>query len=274
MNDLLEKVNTYWLLLMLPASALVLLGMMDVHGAHYRESSAAHPKRAADILVLNAPRSVDELVEHWHPTEVLGEIRSVILANQVKAVLSRYPRWIGPSGRESLANLLVAEGQRAGIDPLLLVALIWVESAFCNSAISCRGARGLMQVMPATGEEMARDLGLEWTGPDQLHDPEINVRLGAYFLKRLLDLYSGNYRLALTAYNRGLKNVRFIMRRHGFLRPEFTGYYCKVRRTYRRYLLSMREPVSAFHGLASRKPIPADREPTPGIHSPIAWTIF
>jgi soluble lytic murein transglycosylase len=61
---------------------------------------------------------------------------------------------------------------------------------------------GLMQLMPSTGEELARRLGLDWRGDDSLFDPRINVRLGIAYLKQLSDRY-GSTNTALAAYNWG-----------------------------------------------------------------------
>ena len=179
--------------------------------------------------------STRQLAADWQPTEVLFEVERLALLERIHRILVRYPRFISPEDREQLARMLVSEGQRTGIDPVFLAALIRVESAFFSGAVSIKGARGLMQVMPATGEEIARKLGIVWTGPHQLHDPEINVRLGVFYLELLLDYYAGNYKFALTAYNRGPGNVRLIVHRHGTLKREFTDYFRRIQAFYRRY---------------------------------------
>ena len=66
-----------------------------------------------------------------------------------------------------------------------------------------RNARGLMQIMPATGEELARRLGHPWHGPDALFDPTLNLKLGTAYLRQLLNRYNGNVETALAAYNWG-----------------------------------------------------------------------
>ncbi len=188
-----------------------------------------------DILLLGPGGSLEELASDAPPVGVLNEMRSVMLTDSVRKILSRYPRFLSPREQEILAQTLVEQGSINDIDPLFLAAVIRVESAFSRDAVSDKGARGLMQLMPATGEEMAQRLGMRWQGPDALDDPEYNLRLGAYYLRRLLDRYHGSYRQALTAYNRGPRNLRHIKRNHGRLGRKFTGYFRKIHKVYKKY---------------------------------------
>ena len=102
-----------------------------------------------------------------------------------------------------LAETLVAEAKRRRIDVDLVLAVISVESAGYNFAVSPVGARGLMQIMPATGEELARRLGHPWHGPDALFDPTLNLKLGTAYLRQMLNRYNGSVETALAAYNWG-----------------------------------------------------------------------
>ncbi len=81
-----------------------------------------------------------------------------------------------------------------GIHPDLLLAVTQVESNFDPTAVSVKGAQGLMQLMPETASSL---------GVSDPFDPVENVRGGARHLRRLLDLFGGDKRLALAAYNAG-----------------------------------------------------------------------
>jgi soluble lytic murein transglycosylase len=81
------------------------------------------------------------------------------------------------------------------------------ESQFDRAAISRAGARGMMQLMPATAREQANRLGLRYDPAALLNDPQYNVTLGSDYFQRLLSSYGGSYPLAVAAYNAGAGNV-------------------------------------------------------------------
>ena len=90
-----------------------------------------------------------------------------------------------------------------GIDPAWVLATIRMESAFRPRARSSAGARGLMQIMPATGRRIANAAGVRYHGSRTLYDPVKNIRLGSAYLRRLLDRMHGNPALASASYNAG-----------------------------------------------------------------------
>lgn len=104
---------------------------------------------------------------------------------------------------ESVARAVVVEARRHDLEPLLVLGLIRVESAGYAFAVSSVGAFGLMQIMPATGAELAAREDVDWHGPDTLFDPLVNVRLGTAYLRELIDRYDGDVATALAAYNWG-----------------------------------------------------------------------
>ena len=97
--------------------------------------------------------------------------------------------------------------QRVGLDPLLVAALVREESSYNPRALSPVGARGLMQLMPATARPMAEHRGLAFAGGELLDDPGANIEIGTAFLAGLLREFKDE-RLALAAYNAGPGRVR------------------------------------------------------------------
>lgn len=112
-----------------------------------------------------------------------------------------------------------------GVDSALLHAVISVESKYNPKAVSRRGAIGMMQLMPRT----ARHYGVT-----NLYDPAQNIRCGARYLRDLLDLFDGDVKLALAAYNAGETAVM----RYGNRIPPFretSEYVPRVLDIYRKY---------------------------------------
>ncbi len=92
------------------------------------------------------------------------------------------------------------------VDPLLIWSVMRAESAYDPEALSGVGARGLMQIMPATQEWIAGQLG-ETLSPGAAFTPEANIRMGAWFLHFLLQYFDGDLELAIAAYNGGAASV-------------------------------------------------------------------
>ncbi len=125
---------------------------------------------------------------------------------------------------ERITRAIENSSAEFGVDPWLMVALIRVESAGNPNAVSYKGARGLTQVMPGTGIQIARELGVKWEGPTMLHDVETSVRFGTYYLSRLLERF-GDTHAAVAAYYWGPENIA---RRLRAGTPLPTGYPGKV----------------------------------------------
>ena len=105
------------------------------------------------------------------------------------------------------ADLTTVYSRRHDLDPFLVAAIMRVESRYQPDAVSSKGARGLMQLMPDTGRWAAGRLGIEGYSDDLLFDPEINIRIGAWYLRQLLNQFEGRLAVALAAYNGGPSNV-------------------------------------------------------------------
>ncbi len=100
------------------------------------------------------------------------------------------------------------QAKKNGLDPLLVAAVIRVESKFQAGAISNKGAIGLMQVMPQTGYWAAGEMGLPGFSVRQLANPSINLAIGTWYLARLHREFGGNLVQVLAAYNGGDHNVK------------------------------------------------------------------
>jgi soluble lytic murein transglycosylase len=97
----------------------------------------------------------------------------------------------------------------------LLMAVARQESNFDPRAISHAGARGMMQLMPATARSVARGLKIRYSRGRLTTDPAYNVRLGRSYLKEMLARYKNSYILAIASYNAGPHNVKKWIRQNG-----------------------------------------------------------
>ncbi len=98
--------------------------------------------------------------------------------------------------------LIEAKARQVGLDPAVVLGLIRQESRFITDARSVVGASGLMQLMPATARWTAKQAGVAYT-PQMINDREVNLLLGATYLKRVLDDLDGSLAMATAAYNAG-----------------------------------------------------------------------
>jgi soluble lytic murein transglycosylase-like protein len=111
-----------------------------------------------------------------------------------KATNVRATNYVPPTRSRQYDALIVDHANRNNVRPDLVRAVIQVESAYNSTAVSPKGAMGLMQLMPATAREF--NVGNPF-------DPRENIRAGVAYLRRLLDRYDNNEELALAAYNAG-----------------------------------------------------------------------
>lgn len=126
-----------------------------------------------------------------------------------------------------LARHIVHVAERYRVDPLLIVAVIEVESSFNPRARSHKGARGLMQVMPVVMREVGSETAVSRV--DDLYDPYKNVHIGVHYLDSLLTRYDQNLKKALIAYNMGPTKLDYQLTRGRQVSPR---YYLKVMRHY------------------------------------------
>lgn len=126
------------------------------------------------------------------------------------------------TGDWKIDEIIVAAASRHGIEPLLLFSVMHQESAFNSQAVSSKGARGLMQLMPATAARF---------GVKNIFDPEQNIYGAAQYLRFLLDLFDGDVSLALAGYNAGEGAVK----KYGYAVPPYPETINYVRKIKRRY---------------------------------------
>jgi hypothetical protein len=131
---------------------------------------------------------------------------------KIIGVLERYPTGLADVTKEQLAEVIYEEANRHNQDPRFILALIAVESEFHNWSVSEKGAKGLMQIMPYVAKSLAHELGIEWSGDRTLFNPYLNIRMGTYYLSRLI-LDFKDIRAGLTAYNYGPTYVRSLIDR-------------------------------------------------------------
>ena len=152
-------------------------------------------------------------------------------------------------------HIIASHSQNYEIDGALLAAVIYRESEFDPDAVSVSGAVGLMQLLPTTAAGIATFTGGSAFEPDDLYDPELNVRYGAFYLKRLLGRY-GDLDLALAAYNAGQATV------DGWLESSSGIAYAETRE-YVSDIVRIREVYRRSYGGRLGAPV-AESPPTVG----------
>jgi soluble lytic murein transglycosylase len=103
-------------------------------------------------------------------------------------------------------DIIRQQSREKDVDADLIAAVIYVESRFRDQT-SEAGARGLMQITPATADQIERQSGGETFVYEDLANPDLNIRYGTFYLRYLLDFFGGNEVAALAAYNAGQTNV-------------------------------------------------------------------
>lgn len=144
-------------------------------------------------------------------------------------------------------NYITDQAEANGLETAMVAAIIKVESNFKADAVSKADARGLMQLRPATAEEVARQLGhpVDEMFLERLFEPEYNITLGARYYKTMLRVFDGDEVLALVAYNAGPTKLRSWLaegvwdgaweNRHQIPYPETRNYLDKVLRYRDKY---------------------------------------
>lgn len=138
-----------------------------------------------------------KLAQHWrwHKMAIL----TVARAKNWDDVSLRFPI--------DYADKIQENAQLQEMDQAIIYGLVRRESMFDEMARSPVGAMGLMQIMPRTGREIAKDLKFPWRSKKVLFEAPLNIKFGAYYYKKMLERFSGHFALAAAAYNAGPDRV-------------------------------------------------------------------
>ena len=182
---------------------------------------------AAEIVLL--PRALPKA-----PAPPKGDALTVMTQAQMVDLLGKVAKTLDPKLREQLANAVLTESSRGGLDPLFVLALVAVESRFRISVESERGASGLMQLMPSTFAWIA---GREPDIADDaqvMEDPVIDVRLAVRYFKWLEHRFHSRDE-ALMAYNAGPKRLQQY-KKSGEIPETLREYPRRVMKEYQRFV--------------------------------------
>ena len=166
----------------------------------------------------------------------IGEMEEEFLIKKMEARVDSSLR----SRFRSYAPMIFKMSRKYHVDPFWAIAIMWVESSFRKNALSPVGARGLMQVMPRTGQYLASKLRAYHYGPPwereykEIAHPPINIEMGVFYLSYLLKKYKGSsscHQWATIAYNMGPGRLRYVKRK-GFPIEKRSRYLKKVQKIY------------------------------------------
>jgi soluble lytic murein transglycosylase-like protein len=164
--------------------------------ASVQVSEKTRPAPASDVKGV-------EVSEKPRPKELV-KIYSIVKSHRPESADSEI--W-------NISEVILEESSKRKLDPLLVLALIRIESGFQYTPVSPSGARGIMQIMPDTGKSLVKSLGQEYGlrpiafRPESLDDPLLNIQLGIYYLHGLKKQFR-DLRLTLSAYNAGPAEIQ------------------------------------------------------------------
>jgi soluble lytic murein transglycosylase-like protein len=176
--------------LFLAGSVVLTLGAITVHRAATANAEPAVTESRAMFSLGDSRKLRSELASTQGELSLLRA--QIERADKVIQYSTEYAIPAGLAGKVFDASL------REGIDPELAFRLVRLESEFNPRAISKTGAIGLTQLMPSTAVQFDKN-----ATRDKLFVADMNLKIGMHYLRTLLDMYKGDVRLALLAYNRG-----------------------------------------------------------------------
>lgn len=195
------------------------------------------PAGAVAFVLLAAPGRLDDVTFRQEvPAPPVVEQPSAapdeasILASRLAGELARRMPRLDAEEAEQISSTILHESEQARLDPVLVFAMIEVESRWDPDAVSERGARGLMQLRRLALESEAQAAGFSADDP---HDPVVNVRAGIRYYRRMVRAFR-DADLALVAYNVGPTRLSSYLNAVGEVPDELWGYARRVRREEQR----------------------------------------
>lgn len=222
-------------------------------------SLAATPHSPQNRAQKLAARSLVSAAKSNEPSKLLNAYfsrQTSDVKGQMRFVASLIQQHKRPiEDAERLAYSIVSESFRAGYDPLFVAAVIKAESTFKHSAVSNRGARGLMQILPTTARYVTQQQQIKLSGNASLHDPENNIKLGIAYLKYLDRKFNGNREKVLIAYNWGPGNLEMAMRHGGRVPGQSLQYARQILFNHRKWRTALSStPGSNTYTITARGP--------------------
>ena len=143
----------------------------------------------------------------------------------------------GKKAERFLHPIVIQAAGRYQVDPALVKAIIMAESGYNARAISKKGAKGMMQLMPATAQAL---------GVEDVFNPKQNISGGVRYFKQLVNQFDGDVKLALAAYNAGSRNVRHYQ---GIPPFKATRYY--IKKVFKYYQIYKNQTACNEKGIVS-----------------------
>lgn len=135
-------------------------------------------------------------------------VERIHATSKVYSILMSHGMDLGKDSVWATAETVLEESRKHSLDPMLVVAVINVESRFRHKAVSTEGARGLMQIHPVAAASLAEEAEIrDWKGIESLNNPVLNIKLGTFYLGQLKKRFR-DLKLALSAYNLGPTEVQ------------------------------------------------------------------
>ena len=137
-----------------------------------------------------------------------AEARKSLERTKIHSVLKFHEMQMSEASLWNVTESVVEESAKHSLDPMLILAVMKVESNFDHRAVSPRGALGLMQIRPIVVNELIDEGTIpKWKKGENLRDPSLNIKIGVAYLSHLLKMFE-SLPLALTAYNFGPTQIR------------------------------------------------------------------